>query len=343
MARVGVAVLGATGMVGQHMLRLLEDHPWLQLRAVCASDRSIGQAYGDIAPWRIDGELPEEAAKLVVRGCMPEDLPSGVSVVLSGLPADVARKSEPAMRAAGLAVVSNASTFRADPDVPLLIPEINAHHLSLLPRQGGPGFIVTNPNCCAVPLAMVLAPLHRALGVEAVCTATWQSISGAGYPGEAAWDILGNAHPHAGDEEEKLAFEPKKILGDPDRLADFEVSARCVRVPVADGHLVSAQIRTRVSATPAEVEAILRAYAPDIPELPSASAPLFYLSDRRDRPAARFDAWRGEGMTVTVGRIERCPVMGIKLFCLAHNVVRGAAGAAVANTELLIARGLVKN
>lgn len=342
MSRIGVAVLGATGMVGQHMLRMLEDHPWLQLRAVCASDRSVGQLYGDAAPWRIEGEPPAELAKMVVRGCNPEDLPSGVKVVLSGLPTDVARRVEPAMRAAGLAVVSNAGAFRADPDVPLLIPEVNAHHLSLLSRQGGPGFIVTNPNCCAVPLALMLAPLHRALGVEAVCTSTWQAVSGAGYPGEPSWDILGNAHPHAGDEEEKLAFEPKKILGEPDKLAEMLISARCVRVPVMDGHLVSAQVRTRTPASPAEVAELLQSYRPEIPELPSASAPLFFLSDRRDRPAARFDAWRGEGMTVTVGRIEPCPVMGIKLYGLAHNVVRGAAGAALANTELLIARGLIK-
>ncbi|MCB9759301.1 MAG: aspartate-semialdehyde dehydrogenase [Alphaproteobacteria bacterium] len=339
MARIGVAVLGATGMVGQRMVQMLQDHPWLELKALCASKRSVGRPYREAAPWRLEDDPPAEVADVEVRACDPAHLPDGVRLVLSALPSSAAQEVEAAMRDAGLAVVSNASAFRQDPLVPLLIPEVNPDHLALIDRQPGSGFIVTNPNCCAIPLALTLAPLHRAFGVEAVCVATWQSVSGAGYPGESAWDMVGNVHPHAGVEEEKLSIEPRKILGGLDAPADFPVSARCVRVPVADGHLLSAQVRLKGAPSVAAVRDAIASYKPTIPDLPSAPDPLFVITDRRDRPAPRFDAWRGEGMAVTVGRIEPCAVMGIKLFCLAHNTVRGAAGAAIADAELLVATG----
>ncbi|MCB9797550.1 MAG: aspartate-semialdehyde dehydrogenase [Alphaproteobacteria bacterium] len=341
MSRLGVAVLGATGMVGQRMLQLLEDHPWLELKALCASERSVGKVYRDAAPWRLEGDPPESVEDMVVLPCAPEALPDGVSLVLSALPSDVARETEAQMRDAGLAVVSNASAYRTDPACPLIIPEINPEHLSLLDGRAGSGFILTNPNCCAVPLAMALAPLHQDFGVEAVVCSTWQAVSGAGYPGESAWDMVGSVHPHPGNEEEKLAWEPRRILGSPRALASFPVSARCVRVPVADGHLISAQLRLSGDPDPQQVIESLRDFSSRAPELPSSPEPLLHVLQRRDRPSPRFDVWRGEGMAATVGRVERCEVMGVKLYVLAHNTVRGAAGAAIANAELLHALGRV--
>jgi len=336
MQKIPVAVLGATGMVGQRLLERLQGHPWFQVVALAASERSAGRPYREAAAWRLPGQVTHGGlGDVTVRSCRPDAMPGGVRVALSALDSRVAREVESSFRGAGYAVISNASAFRMDPEVPLLIPEINPEHLALVDRQPGEGYIVTNPNCCAIPLAMTLAPLHRAFGVEAVVASTWQSVSGAGYPGESAWDMVGNVHPHAGNEEEKLALEPQKILGAPGAPAAFPLSARCVRVPTADGHLISAQVRLRGDPEPEAVAAALRSFRPRIPDLPSSPKPLFVISDRRDRPAPRFDIDNGDGMAVTVGRIERCSVMGVKLYCLAHNTVRGAAGAAVANLELL--------
>lgn len=327
-----VAVLGATGMVGQRLIQLLRDHPWFEVGAVCASERSVGLPYAEATTWRL--EPPEPELEMRVLPCTPEAV-SGCRVVLSALPSDSAREAERAFAAAGFAVVSNAGAFRMDPTVPLIIPEVNPDHLSWIGRQPGPGFIVTNPNCNAIPLTIALAPLHRRWGVEAACISTWQAVSGAGYPGESAWDMVANVHPHPGNEEEKLAQEPQKILE-----ADFPLSARCVRVPTADGHLVSAQIRLRGQPGPDEVAQALRDFQSPV-ELPSSPRPLIHVLDRRDRPQPRLDLMRGAGMAVTVGRVEACPVMGVKLYCLAHNTIRGAAGAAIGNLELLRARGLL--
>lgn len=352
MERIPVAVLGATGMVGQRMVERLAGHPWFRLVAVAASERSAGRRYGTV-PWRLPvgsgaGWGPEapgarphgEAADLEILPCEPEAM-AGVRAVLSALDAKVARDIEGRFRAAGCAVVSNASSYRRDADVPLVIPEVNPDHLDLVRRQPGPGFIVTNPNCSSIPLTLVLAPLHRRYGVEAVVASTWQAVSGAGYPGESAWDMVGNVHPHPANEEEKMASEPLKILGSPDAPASFPISARCVRVSVADGHLVSAQVRLRGNPSAEEVLETLLSWDPGIPPLPSSPRPLIVHAPERDRPSPRFDADRGRGMAVTVGRVEPCPVLGVKLFCLAHNTIRGAAGAAIADLELLAARGQI--
>lgn len=330
-------------MVGQRMVELLDAHPWFRLVAVAASERSVGRTLAEAAPWRLPGEMPKRAAGLVVRPCEPSALPSGVRLVLSALDASVAGGIETAFRDAGHAVVTNAGALRGDPAIPLVVPEVNPHHLALLDRSGasGGGYVVANPNCCVIPLVMVLAPLHRAFGVRAVTVATWQAVSGAGYPGESAWDMVANVHPHPGSEEAKLATEPLKILGTPEAPADFPISARSVRVPVADGHLLGVHMSLRGDPSPRQVADCLRAWNGNGPELPSSPRPLLRLTDRRDRPSPRFDAGAGRGMAVTVGRIEPCPVLGVKLYALAHNTIRGAAGAAIANAELLVKQGRV--
>ena len=341
MERIPVAVLGATGMVGQRLIQCLHDHPQFRVAVVAASERSAGKSYAEATNWRLPGEGPGPVANLRVKACEVTEMPDGVRLVFSALDSGPAKLIEAEFRDAGFAVVSNASAYRDDPLVPLIIPEINPEHLSMLDAQPGDGFILTNPNCSAIPLTMTLAPLDEAFGVEAVVASTWQAVSGAGYPGESAWDMVGNVHPHPGDEEAKMAIEPQKILGPVGELASFQVSARCVRVPVADGHLVSAQVRLRTPATPEEVREAIDTFVPRCPALHSSPTPLFRLFDERDRPMPRLDSGLGRGMAISVGRIEACPVMGVKFFCLAHNTLRGAAGAAIANAELLLEAGLL--
>ena len=341
MKRIPVAILGATGMVGQRLVQRLHRHPQFVLVAVAASERSAGKSYRSATTWRLPGEAFGEAADFPVRRCVSSEMPDGVKLVFSALDSGPAKSIEAEFREAGFAVVSNASAYRADPLVPLIIPEVNPEHLSMLESQPGKGFILTNPNCSAIPLTMALAPIDEAFGVEAVVASTWQAVSGAGYPGESAWDMVGNVHPHPGNEEAKMAEEPQKILGPVGQPAAFPVSARCVRVPVADGHLVSAQVRTRIPATPGDIRRVLEEFVPRCPALPSSPTPLFRLFSERDRPAPRMDSDLGDGMAISIGRIEPCPVMGVKFFCLAHNTVRGAAGAAIANAELLAASGFL--
>jgi len=344
-APVPVAILGATGMVGQRMLQLLDGHPWFSVAWLGASERSAGRAYADACTWRLVGDMPAAAAALPVHTCDPGLLPDGVRLVLSALDSGPAGPIEAAFRAAGCAVLTNAAAHRMDTDVPLVIPEVNPHHLDLVAAQTGgdptAGFIVANPNCCAIPLAMALAPLHARYGVDAVIVATWQAVSGAGYPGESAWDMVGSVHPHPGNEEAKLREEPQKILGDPGQPTPFPVSARCVRVPTADGHLLGIHARLRGDPSPEDVAETLRTWQGAAPPLPSSPRPLVHLATRRDRPATRFDVDRGQGMALSVGRIERCDILGVKLYALAHNTIRGAAGAALVNAELLVARKLL--
>lgn len=328
--RIDVAVLGATGMVGQRFAELLADHPVFRLAEVGASDRSAGKAYGDAAPWRLPGEHP--CPELEVKACDPGAIRS--RVVFSALDSAAAQAIEPRFRDAGRAVLSNAGAFRMHPDVPLVIPEVNPRHVE--PLRGREGFILCNPNCTHQAMTIALAPLHRAWGVTEVCCSSYQAVSGAGYPGESAWDILGNVHPHAGDEEAKVAEEPRKILDAP----GMRISARCVRVPVVDGHLVAVQARLQGSATIEEITEALRTF--EGPRLPSSPRPLIRVVSARDRPTPRTDAGAGAGMAITVGRIEPCEVMTVKFFALAHNAIRGAAGGAIANAELLVERGIVQ-
>lgn len=323
---VDVAVLGATGMVGQRFVQLLQQHPDFRIVELAASDRSAGRPYGDAAAWRLEGDNP--LADLVVRPCDPDVVRA--PLVFSALDSAAAKQIEPAFRDAGRWVLSNASAYRMAPGVPLVIPEVNPHHLD------GRSRLVTNPNCTHQAATLALAPLHRRFGVEAVILDSYQAVSGAGYPGESAWDILGTVHPHAGDEEQKVAEEPKKILDAP----EMRISARCVRVPVADGHLVAVHCRLRGNPSLPEVIEAWHGFTPPI-STRSTPRPLLRLLPGRDRPSPRLDAGAGGGMAVSLGRVETCEVLGLKFFALAHNAIRGAAGGAIANAELLLAKGLL--
>jgi aspartate-semialdehyde dehydrogenase len=338
---IDVGILGATGAVGQQLISLLNGHPWFRVSWLGASQRSEGKAYRDATVWRLRTELPERVARLTVDTAAPENAPD---VVFSGLDAGVAGEIEQAFARSGRIIISNSRNHRMDPAVPLLIPEINADHAQLLATQrmvrGWPGLIVTNPNCSTIVLALALAPL-RPFGITHVSAATYQAISGAGYPGVASWDILGNVVPFIGGEEEKIETEPKKILGT-FRGGEIEphpmvISAQATRVPVQDGHTVAVSVRL---AEPASVDVLVDAFEsfrgrPQELELPSApKAPVIYLRER-DRPQPALDVTRDAGMAVTIGRLRPCSVMTHKFVALGHNTIRGAAGAAILNAELL--------
>ena len=345
--RIDVGVLGATGMVGQQFIAQLGNHPWFRLAWLGASERSAGRKYRDAAPWRLGMSMPEAVADLIVEPARPGTAPQ---LVFSAMDASVAGEIEEAFARAGHVVVSNARNHRMAPDVPLLVPEINGDHLGLLEAQrrirGWEGAIVTNPNCSTVFLAMSLAPL-RPYGVTSVLVTTLQALSGAGYPGVASLDAVGNVVPFIGGEEAKIESEPQKILG---ALRDGEVrphpmvvSASTTRVPVVNGHTESIAVSLAQGPTLDEVRQALAAFTgpPQRHRLPSAPAhPIVYLAEE-NRPQPRLDVDRDGGMTVAVGRLRQCPILGYKFFALGHNTVRGAAGAAVLNAELLVAEGVL--
>ena len=343
MERVDVGILGATGMVGQQFIMQLAEHPWFRPAWLAASERSEGRPYGEAAAWHLEASPPAAIASQRVEGCTPG---RGPRIMFSALDANAAKDIEPAFARAGHVVISNARSYRMDSSVPLLIPEINPDHLTLLPRQRRDhqwrGAIVTNPNCSTVVLAMVLAPL-RQFGLRAVNVTTLQAVSGAGYPGVASMDILGNVIPSISGEEEKMQSETQKILGSliDDQVAPHlvVVSAHTTRVPVIDGHTEMVSIKLDADASLEDVKQALTSWRgrPQELELPSApSEPLVYL-DAANRPQPRLDVGRGGGMTVSVGRLRPCPVLGLKLAALGHNTIRGAAGAAVLNAELMLA------
>ncbi|MCS7041944.1 MAG: aspartate-semialdehyde dehydrogenase [Bryobacteraceae bacterium] len=348
MKKIEVGVLGATGMVGQNFIRFLEGHPWFELAWVGASDRSAGKPYAEATAWRLDGPMPETVAKLVVQECRPET--KAPKLVFSAMDASVATEIERAFAEAGHYVVSNSRNHRMEPDVPLLVPEINPDHLGLVAhqhRRGWKGAIVTNPNCSTVALTMGLVPL-KPFGIEKVVATTMQAVSGAGYPGVASFDIVGNVIPFISGEEGKMETETLKILGefagDHVEFLPAKVSAHCNRVPVLDGHTVAVSVALRDKP---HLKDLIHAYEtftalPQKLKLPSAPPkPVLYLHEE-NRPQPRRDAGRGNGMTVTVGRLRTCPVLDYKFVCLAHNTIRGAAGAAVLNAELMYAQGLLK-
>jgi aspartate-semialdehyde dehydrogenase len=335
-----VGILGATGMVGQHLVRRLAGHPWFRVRWLAAGERSAGQRYGD-QPWRLADPIPDSARDLEIQRPIPG---RATHLVFSALDATVAAQLEPAFAAAGHIVVSNASTHRLDADVPLVVPEINPDHLSLVATQrrarNWRGAIVTNPNCSTVFLAMVLAAC-RPFGPRRALVTTLQAASGAGYPGVASWDLLGNVVPFIDGEDEKIETETPKILGviDRGRVVDHPVavSAQATRVPVADGHTESISIAFDSAPDSQDLIAALAGFSgrPQAADLPTAPRhPIVYLSEA-NRPQPRLDAGRENGMAVSVGRLRRCPVLDYKLVALGHNAVRGAAGAAILNAELL--------
>jgi aspartate-semialdehyde dehydrogenase len=344
--KIPVSILGATGTVGQKFVRLLAEHPWFEIGAVAASSASAGKRYGDVVRWREPMPLPERVTGLVVQECVP---PLAGPIAFSALDADVAGPIEQAFARAGAWVVTNARNHRMDADVPLLVPEANADHLALVDRQresrGWSGAILANPNCSTAGLVLALAPLHRAFGIEKLFVSTMQAVSGAGYPGVASLDIVGNVIPHIGGEEEKMERESRKILGtlgaggvEP---ANFAVSAHTNRVAVLDGHLETVSVGFRRRVTPEEAVQAIREFEspPCVADLPSSPHPPVEVDSRPDRPQPRLDLERGGGMAVTVGRIRACPILDLRLVLLSHNTIRGAAGQGVQIAELLVADG----
>jgi aspartate-semialdehyde dehydrogenase len=342
-------VLGATGLVGQRLVKLLTSHPWFELKEVAASERSSGKTYAEAVRWHLEGPIPGAARSLVVKSLDPS---LDCDFVFSALDSSVAGGAEEDFARAGYPVVSNSKNHRMDSDVPLLIPEVNAAHLDAIPTQQknrgyDTGFIVTNPNCSTAGLVLVLKPLADAFGLEKVFAVTLQAVSGAGYPGVASMDIHANVIPFISGEEEKMESEPQKLLGkwDGARFIDagLGLSAHCNRVPVLEGHLECISVSLKKIACLKEVREALRNFEVDaeLASLPSALRNPVVVLDEDDRPQPRRDVNAGSGMAAVVGRVRECPLLDIKLTMLSHNLVRGAAGAALLNAELLAARGFL--
>ena len=345
--RIEVGILGATGMVGQQFVKFLQGHPWFEITWLGASDRSAGKPYREATNWRLDGAMPASVADLQVQDSKPNSAPR---LMFSSMDASVATEIEQAFAHAGHVVVSNSRNHRMEPDVPLLIPEVNPDHLKIIPlqqrRRGWKGQIATNPNCSTIVLAMALAPLKQ-FGITRAIATTMQAISGAGYPGVASMDINANVIPFIGGEEEKMQRETQKILGDftgdSIRPLAAKVSAQCNRVPVVDGHMVAVSVELERKPSAVDVVQALQSFrsVPQERKLPSAPPrPVIYLTET-DRPQPRRDAERERGMAVFVGRLRECPVLDYKFMALGHNTIRGAAGAAVLNAELMYSEGLL--
>jgi len=342
-----VGILGATGMVGQRFIQLLENHPQFEITALAASDRSQGKTFQEACTWRLAGEMPAFVKSMTVAAPQP---PLDCELIFSSLPGDIARESEGAFASAGFPVISNSSAFRMDQDVPLLIPEVNHEHLALLEvqRKNGArqhGYIVTNPNCSTIMLALALAPLHAKFGVSSVIATTMQALSGAGFPGVASLSISDNVLPFIQGEEEKIEQETLKILGKLNgagiKEAPMAVSAQCHRVNVSDGHMAAVRVKLLHPATIDEVREAFASFTARPQEMRLHSAPEhpIIVREELDRPQPRLDRDAGNGMSVTIGRLQPDNVLDYRFVALSHNTIRGAAGAAILNAELLIATG----
>ncbi len=349
MERRKVGILGATGMVGQRFIQLLDHHPWFEIAWLAASDRSAGKLFGEACKWKLDTPLPAKIAAMTVQPNVPElavgELPK---IIFAALDADIARDLEPKFAAAGCAVISNSSAFRMTADVPLVVPEVNVDHLALIEAQSWRketgGYIVTNPNCCAIGLVLALKPLHERFGIESLFVSTMQAVSGAGYPGVASLDILGNVVPYIKNEEEKLQEEVGKLLGGLSgthiEMLDAKLSAHCNRVAVEDGHTECVSIKFKQKASREEILAAWAEFAPlDSAHLPTAPDQPVQYDASPDRPQPRLDRMRAQGMATTVGRLRECPLLDWKFVLLSHNTIRGAAGAALLNAEVLALLG----
>ena len=345
--RIEVGILGATGMVGQHFIKFLQGHPWFDLKWLGASDRSAGKRYRDAMTWHLAGGTPSSVAHMLVEESKPGNAPR---LLFSAMDASVATEIERAFAQAGHVVVSNSKNHRMERDVPLLVPEVNADHLKLVPGQqrlhGWKGQIVTNPNCSTIGLVMPLAPMKQ-FGITKVIVTTMQAISGAGYPGVASMDIMGNVVPFIGGEEEKMQVETQKILGDfaGDHIEPLaaKVSAHCNRVAVVDGHTEAVSVEFSARPGESDLRQALETFRglPQERDLPSAPArPVIYM-DEANRPQPRKDAERERGMAAFVGRLRPCPALDYKFVVLSHNTIRGAAGAAVLNAELMHSEGML--
>ncbi len=344
--KIPIGILGATGVVGQRFIQMLEHHPWFEVAWLAASDRSEGKPYAEAARWRLKTHIPPAIANMQVSPATPEGAPK---IIFAALDSGIAAELEPRFADAGCAVVSNSSALRMQQDVPLVIPEVNPGHIKLIDAQAwrkkSGGYVVTNPNCSAIGLVLALAPLHQRFGLETVMAVTMQAVSGAGYPGVASLDILGNVIPFIKNEEEKMEEETQKLLGELKGShivpGAFAMSAQCNRVAVEDGHTESVSIRLKTKAKLEEIIAAWNDYRaePQRLKLPSApEQPVVYVT-ANDRPQPRFDVDMGAGMTTVVGRLRPCSVLDWKFTVLSHNTIRGAAGAAVLNAELLKAKG----
>jgi len=354
MERRNVGILGATGAVGQRFIQLLADHPWFNITWLAASDRSAGKTYAEACAWRLDTPLPERIAQMVLQPNTPDaagdDLPR---IIFSSIDAPIARELEPKFAAAGCAVISNSSAFRMAPDVPLVVPEVNVDHFDVIEsqptRKRSGGFLVTNPNCCAIGLVLPLAPLERRFGIEKLFVSTMQAVSGAGYPGVASLDILGNVIPYIKNEEEKLQEEIGKLLGSVNATGfqplSAPVSAMCNRVAVVDGHTECVSVKLKTPATHEQIIEAWQSFQPlsgrGLNGLHLPSAPLFPVeyAPEEARPQPRLDLMRGNGMATTVGRLRPCNLLDWKFTLLSHNTIRGAAGAAILNAEILAVLG----
>ena len=346
--RIKVGIIGATGMVGQNFICLLDNHPWFEVVAVTGSERTVGQPYGQGVNWVIPGEPPAEIADLVVQETKPDlDVP----VVFSALPTGLAREWDPLFAAAGYAVVTNASAYRMTEDVPLLIPEINPGHTELIDvqksRRNWSGFIVASPNCSTTSAILPMKVFQDAFGLEAAIMTTMQAISGAGYPGVSSLTILDNVIPHIGGEDEKLEAEPKKLLGSVQagkvQFAEIDLSAQANRVPVVDGHLASVSVKLNQKASPTEAIEVLEDWqAPAITrELPSSVARTLIYRHEIDRPQPRLDRDAEKGMAWTVGKVRACGVLDLRYLAITHNTLRGAASGSILNAELLAVQGCI--
>jgi len=346
MKKYRVGILGATGTVGQRFVQLLENHPQFEVTALAASDRSAGKPFSQACAWKLAGAMPDYVKEIVVE---PIEPPLDCELVFSSLPSNVARETEEAFARAGFPVISNSSSYRMDEDVPLLIPEINFQHLGLIEIQQrkrgfGKGFIITNPNCAVVSFAPPLAALDRKFGIESVFVTTLQAISGAGYPGVSSFDITDNVLPYIAGEEPKVEIESQKILGkfngETIDKANFIVSAQCFRVHVIDGHTASVRVKLRRTSTLENVFEAMKSF----PSLNLYSSPRHFIDvcDEPSRPQPRLDRDSGRGMTITVGRLFPDNIFDYRFVSLSHNTVRGAAGSAVLNAELLIDKGFLK-
>lgn len=340
-----VGILGATGTVGQRFIQLLEGHPQFEITALAASDRSAGKPYAEACAWKLNGSIPESVREITVQ---PIEPPLDCEIVFSSLPSSVARETEEAFARAGFPVISNSSSYRMDEDVPLLIAEINADHLDLIPVQQkkrgfGKGFIVTNPNCAVISFAPPLAAVHRKFGIESAIVTTMQAVSGAGYPGVASMDIVDNVMPYIAGEEPKVETEAQKIIGKftdgAIEKADFAVSAQCFRVNVLDGHTCGVRMNLKQTTTLEEVVAAMK----EFPSLDLHSSPKAFIevTDEPSRPQPRLDRDNGNGMAITVGRVFPDNVFDYRFVALSHNTVRGAAGSAILNAELLIDKRII--
>ncbi|PVX24035.1 MAG: aspartate-semialdehyde dehydrogenase [Candidatus Bathyarchaeum sp.] len=335
------AVLGATGNVGQIFVQLLDGHPWFEVTTVAASERSAGRTYGEASRWRQSTPIPEAVSPMEIVDITPQAV-KDVDIVFSALPSSVAGKVEEDFARAGYVVVSNASSHRMDPDVPMLNPEINADHVSIIEeqrkRRKWDGAIVTNPNCSTTVLTLPLKPIYDEFGIKSLIVSTMQAISGAGYPGVASMDIVDNVIPFIGGEEPKMESETQKILGTATTPADFIVSASCHRVPTLDGHLEAVFVKTKKNAEPEAVADAMENFVgePQTLKLPSAPEKPVVVTWEKDRPQTRLDRMEGKGMSTVVGRIRKDPVLnGVKFIALGHNTIRGAAGCGVLNGEYM--------